>query len=69
MNSNPENRNYLQYKQATELSKYIHELKMRIKLLIDLQNTRKSNQSLENIKKKTIKLFNDICTTVCNFLD
>ena len=38
---------------------------------------RKSNQSLENIKKKTIKLFNDIGfkitidvgTTVCNFLD
>lgn len=27
MNSKPEDRNYLQYKQATELSKYIHKLK------------------------------------------
>ena len=27
INSEPEDRNYLQYKQATELSKYIHKLK------------------------------------------
>ena len=27
INSKPEDRNYLQYKQATELSKYIHKLK------------------------------------------